>query len=322
MLGACLSTSSAAYSERQPEVAAFATMMQSEHGFDRQTILDALAPIEADETVLRLITPPQKGGVRSWPAYRKRFIEPIRIREGVLFWNTYKTEIRRASEQSGVPEEIIVAIIGVETIYGRNTGNFEVLSALATLAFDYPARQTLFSRELENLFLLAREQNVPVQSYTGSFAGAIGYPQFLPSSIRSYAVDFDESGRIDLETSPIDTIGSVANFLKKHGWQSGEPVAVKARIETNLDISAFLSADITPTFLIRELNGAGIFEERPVNYSGKVALMELPNPKHTSEFWIGYPNFYVITRYNRSAFYAMSVLQLSNAIRFAQTSVP
>ena len=308
-----LAGGSASYADRE-EVRTFARAMQTEHGLSEEDVLAALAQAHRDDQVIRLITPPSRPGVRSWARYRARFIEPVRIREGLAFWDTYQASLRAASERFGVPEEIILGILGVETIYGRNTGDFSLVSALATLAFDYPPRADLFRRELENLFLLAREQGVPVTAYRGSYAGAIGYPQFLPSSIRNFAVDFDGDGRIDLENSPADAIGSVAHYLQVHGWQPGGPVAVPAQLAGTAP-AELLAADIHPTFLPDELARHGVRAARGDGYPEKAALIELVTPEAPSEYWLGYQNFYVITRYNRSSFYAMSVFQLAEALR-------
>jgi len=301
------------YADRE-DVQAFAHALQSEHGLPADEVMAVLAQAQRDDQVLRLISPPSRPGVRSWTRYQARFIEPVRIREGLAFWDSYQTPLRAASEKYGVPEEIILGILGVETIYGRNTGDFPLVSALATLAFDYPPRAELFRRELSNLFLLAREQGTPVTAYRGSYAGAIGYPQFLPSSIRNFAVDFDGDGHIDLESSPADAIGSIANYLKVHGWQAGGPVAVPARL-AGAAPAELLAADINPTFMPEELARHGVRPARGDGYPEKAALIELATPEAPSEYWLGYQNFYVITRYNRSSFYAMSVFQLAEALR-------
>jgi peptidoglycan lytic transglycosylase B len=304
---------SAGYADRE-EVRAFAHTLQIEHGLAEEEVLAALGQVRRDDQVLRLISPPTRPGVRSWARYRARFIEPVRIREGLAFWDTYQMTLRAASEKYGVPEEIILGILGVETIYGRNTGDFSLVSALATLAFDYPPRADLFRRELENLFLLAREQGIPVGSFRGSYAGALGYPQFLPSSVRNFAVDFDGDGRIDLENSPADAIGSIAHYLQVHGWQPGGPVAVPAQL-AGAAPAELLAADITPSFLPEDLARHGVRAAQGENHPEKAALIELATPDAASEYWLGYQNFYVITRYNRSSFYAMSVFQLGEALR-------
>jgi membrane-bound lytic murein transglycosylase B len=295
----------------------FARALQAEHGLPEEAVLADLALARRDDEVIRLISPPSRPGVRSWARYRARFIEPVRIRAGMAFWEEHRATLGAAREQYGVPEEIILGILGVETIYGRNTGDFSALSALATLAFDYPPRAELFRRELENLFLLAREQGQPVSAYRGSFAGALGYPQFLPSSIRHFAVDFDGDGRVDLERSPADAIGSIARYLQAHGWQAGAPVAVPARLAGEAP-AELLAADITPSFLPEELAAHGVRAAKGDNHPEKAALIELASPRTTPEYWLGYQNFYVITRYNRSSFYAMAVFQLAEALRRRQ----
>ena len=215
------------YADR-PETQQFIEEMQQRHGFDKDALSYIFRRAEYLPSVIKYISPPKDPGVRSWQRYRSRFIEPVRIKAGVAFWDRHADAIRAASEKYGVPEEIIVGIIGVETIYGRNTGNFQAVSALATLAFDYPRRAELFRGELESLLLMAREQHRDPLDYQGSYAGALGLPQFLPSSVRNYAVDFDGDGQIDLLGSPKDAIGSVARYMQMHGWEAGGPVALRA----------------------------------------------------------------------------------------------
>ncbi len=307
-------TASASYSERA-ETQAFIAEVAERHAFDPAELDRALSQARHDPTVIRLITPPARKGVRSWQNYRARFLDDTRIDGGSTFWNQYADELERAAREFGVPAEIIVAIIGVETIYGRNTGNFETLSALATLAFDYPPRAELFRRELEALFLLAREQARDPASYSGSFAGALGYPQFLPSSVRAYAVDFDRNGRIDFDSDPVDAIGSVANYLRAHGWQTDAPVAERARLAADTDSAALVAAGIEPTLnpALLAQSGVSTLDGRPA--AAVATLVDLETPGAETEYWLGYRNFYVITRYNRSSFYAMSVFELAEALR-------
>jgi len=203
----------------------------------------------------------------------------------------------------------------VETLYGRNTGKFETVSALATLAFDYPPRAPLFLRELENLFLLAREQGRDPFSYQGSYAGALGYPQFLPSSIRSYAIDFDGNGRTELAAEPVDAIGSIANYMAVHGWQRDAPVAMRARMEPATDPAPLVQAGIEPTLSPELLTLAGIAPLRGPAHDAPATLVDLATPDADTEYWLGYRNFYVITRYNKSSFYAMAVFELARALR-------
>jgi membrane-bound lytic murein transglycosylase B len=299
-----------------PEVRAFILDMHEQHGFDIAHLTRQFDSIHSNATVLRAIRPaavPEQQ--RSWQRYRDRFVNERRIDNGLRFWRENSAELVRAEAIYGVPQEIIVAIIGVETEYGRNMGKFSVLEALATLAFDYPPRAPFFRGELEQFLLLARENGVSPLDYKGSYAGAIGIPQFMPSSQRNYAVDFDGNDRIDLRGSPADAIGSVARFLHLHGWQPQAPVAVPAGVTG--DPAPLLAASIKPTLPLEELlkqgvvaiGEAGQFSERPA------ALIDLVTPDQPTEYWIGFENFYVITRYNRSSFYAMSVFQLAEALR-------
>lgn len=299
-----------------PEALSFVQEMEERHGFDRSELLDALHRASHNERVIRLIQPPSQPGARSWRNYRQRFMGEPRISSGVSFWVRYEDSLREASRIYGVPPEIIVSILGVETHYGSYTGSFEAVSALATLAFDYPRRAELFRRELENLFLLAREQGRDPFSYRGSFAGALGYPQFLPSSIRNYAVDFNGDGRIDFDSDPIDAIGSIANFLAAHGWQEGEPIAQRIRIPADIDPRPLIEAGIEPSLEYFSLISSGISAYDGSQLHPSLAtVFDLPTPGETAQYWVGYRNFYVITRYNRSSFYAMSVFELAEEIR-------
>jgi len=310
--------SDASYLERE-EVRSFVREMEEKHGFDAAELLSALHRAEHIPQVIRLITPSGEPGVRSWQRYRSRFLDASRIENGLAFWHENEATLHAAAERYGVPPEIIVAIIGVETYYGRNTGNFETVSALATLAFDYPPRAPLFRRELESLFLLAREQRRDPFSYHGSYAGAIGYPQFLPSSIRHYAVDFDGSGQIDFEADPNDAIGSVARYLSEHGWLRGEPVAEPARLDAAADPQPLVDAGIEPVLTGAMLSGAGVAPVSGTYSAAAATLVDLATPEMETEYWLGYRNFYVITRYNKSSFYAMAVFQLAQALRELRT---
>ncbi|MDR2091737.1 MAG: lytic murein transglycosylase B [Azoarcus sp.] len=297
------------------DVSAFVEEIAARNQLDAEPIHAALSRASHNPRVIELIKPPTTRGARSWRRYRSRFIDRIHLDAGLHAWSQYAASLRRAEKEYGVPPEIILAILGVETIYGRNTGNFETLSALATLAFDYPPRAELFRGELEALFLLAREQKRDPASYTGSYAGALGWPQFLPSSVRRYAVDFDGDGRVDFNADGNDAIGSIANYLREHGWVAGAPVAVKARVAPDADPAPLIEAGVEPNLSPARLAEAGI---RPLGdnpYAGDATLIDLETPGENVEYWLGYRNFYVITRYNRSNFYAMAVFQLANALR-------
>ncbi|MCB1960240.1 MAG: lytic murein transglycosylase B [Rhodocyclaceae bacterium] len=297
-----------------PAALDFARQMQTDHHIAADEVMATLSRIEPDPRVIRLITPAKRKGVRSWARYRRQFIEPLRINRGLAFWREHATALATASQTYGIPAEIIVAIIGIETIYGGNTGDFLVASALATLAFDYPPRAPLFRGELENLFLLAREQGRTPLSYEGSYAGAMGYPQFLPSSIRNYAVDFDGNGRIDLEGSPVDAIGSVAHYLAVHGWEKDGPVVIRAHVEDPDRAATLVAAGIDPVFSENDFSAHQVLPLAPVPAGERAALIDLETPDEATEYWLGFRNFYVITRYNRSSFYAMAVHDLARAL--------
>jgi membrane-bound lytic murein transglycosylase B len=299
----------------RPEVQDFIQAMADAHGFDAATLNSLFADIDSNARVLRLIAPPDSPRQRSWQRYRSRFLDAAHIRRGVDFWQENAATLARARAFYGVPEEIIVAILGIETFYGRNTGNFRTIEALATLAFDAPRRSDFFRAELEQFLLLCRENDMDPAGLRGSFAGALGLPQFMPGSQRRYAVDFDGDGRIDLRNSTADAIGSVAHFLAQHGWQTGAPVAVPAKLAQAPD-PAWLEAGIRPTLAAESLQQQGI--ESAAGVPGKVAFIELETPDAASEYWLGHENFYVLTRYNRSSFYAMSVFQLSEALADAR----
>ena len=302
-----------------PEVRAFILDMHEQHGFDVAHLTRQFASIHSNAIVLRAIRPPAVPELqRSWQRYRVRFVNERRTSNGVRFWQENQTELARAEAIYGVPQEIIVAIIGVETEYGRNMGSFSVLEALATLAFDYPPRAPFFRGELEQCLLLARENGVSPLEIKGSYAGAIGIPQFMPSSQRKYAVDFDGDDRIDLRQSNTDAIGSVARFLNLHGWQAKAPIALPASVEGNP--TALIAAGIKPLTPLQALakQGASVATDNEGAAERPAALIDLVTPGQPTEYWVGFDNFYVITRYNRSSCYAMSVFQLAEAIRQAR----
>jgi membrane-bound lytic murein transglycosylase B len=295
-----------------PAALEFARELEQRHGFQADELISHFAQTRPNATVLKLIKPPTSPLQRSWERYRPRFLNDRRIDGGVRFWQENAGQLAKASALYGVPEEIIVAIIGVETEYGRNMGGFRVFEALATLAFKYPPRAEFFRTELEQFLLLARENNLDPLAVKGSFAGAIGIPQFMPGSQRRYAVDFDGDQRVDLGNSVDDAIGSVGRFLEQHGWLAGQPIAVPAMTAGTPD-EALLQAGIRPSLKAAELAEKGIRAE--IDPQATVALIDLVSPGRDTEYWLGFENFYVITRYNRSSFYAMSVFQLAEEIR-------
>ena len=290
----------------------FTRDLEQRQGFNADELLSEFAQTSPNAKVLQLIKPPVSPLQRSWERYRPRFLNDRRIDGGVRFWQENQVKLARARALYGVPEEIIVAIIGVETEYGANMGGFRVLEALATLAFHYPPRAEFFRTELEQFLLLARENNMDPLSIKGSFAGAIGIPQFMPGSQRRYAVDFDGDQRVDLAGSVDDAIGSVAHFLEQHGWQAGQPIAVQALTSGEPERS-LIEAGIRPSLKAADLRNTGVYAE--VAPDATVALIDLVSPGKDTEYWLGFDNFYVITRYNRSSFYAMSVFQLAEEIR-------
>jgi membrane-bound lytic murein transglycosylase B len=294
------------------EVQAFIDEMHDKHGFDRRQLRRLFGQLRPQPKVLNAISPPKDPSARSWHAYRSRFVEPVRIEGGLRFWEAHRATLAAAAGRYGVPEEIIVAIIGIETLYGRNMGTFPALATLATLAFDYPPRSELFKRELEALLLLARDTRRNPLGYTGSYAGALGIPQFLPSSIRAWGVDFDGNGRVDLVASIPDAIGSVANFLASHGWESRGLIAQPAQI-TGTRHAELLDGAVLPRLTLSEMGEYGVSADGAPD--APCVLIDLLTPDAPTEFWIGFRNFYVITRYNRSSFYAMAVFSLSQELR-------
>lgn len=300
-----------------PALQDFIRGMQERHGFDGDTLIQLFDSQRPDSRVIRIMAPAPAQQTPNWAAYRSRFVNARRIDRGIQFWNTYSHDIARAEQQFGVPAEIIVAIIGVETEYGRNMGSFSVLNALATIGFYGERRREFFQSELEQYLLLARENQLDLAGTRGSFAGAMGIPQFMPSSQRRWGVDFDGDGRIDLRQSPIDAIGSVGNFLKSHGWITGEIAVIPAQAPSPLP-DGFAKVEIKPGIAIDSFRDAGFAFQSPLPGRTLATLVTLTTPHEPDRYWLGLQNYYVITRYNRSAAYAMSVIDLGAAIRAAR----
>ncbi len=303
------------------DVLRFAAETALKHGLDAQAIRAALAQARFVPSVARLIMPPPAGTAKNWAAYRARFVEPVRLRAGVEFWNANRRWLEQAESTYGVPAEIVVGIIGVETLYGQHLGSFRVIDALATLAFDFPAgrkdRSAFFRDELEQLFVLARREGTDPLALKGSYAGAFGMPQFMPSSFNKYAVDFDADGRIDLHRSSADVIGSVAHYLAEFGWQRGlRPYFEVAAPVDSADRAVLLGPDILPSFSAREFTERGArLEEAALDLPGQLALVELQNGDAAPSYVAGTANFYAVTRYNWSSYYAMAVIELGQAVR-------
>ena len=295
-------------------------------GLDTEWTQQAVARAQYLPVVARLVQPPPVGTPKNWRVYRSRFIDPVRVRAGVRFWQDNQAWLDRAEREYGVPPEAIVGIVGVETIYGQQKGNFRVIDALATLAFDFPdshpraAERALYFRgELEQFLALQARAGTDPLKPLGSYAGAMGMPQFMPSSVARWAVDFDGDGQVDLGNSPADVIGSIANYFKSYGWQPGMPTHYAVSFDTStLDKEALLAPDILPTFSVSSFMGKGAVLEGPaLEHKGPLALVELQNGDADPQYVAGTENFYVITRYNWSSYYAMAVIELGREIKDA-----
>jgi membrane-bound lytic murein transglycosylase B len=315
------SAAAAGYAAR-PEVGAFIDEMAVEHGFDRAALRKSFAQAKFQAPIVAAMQRPLLEPPR-WYEYARPFLTPQRVASGVAFWNANEAALARAEARYGVPADVIVAIIGVETFYGRNTGRYRVLDALATLAFDYPRRAPFIRGELKQFLLLARELDLPLLAPKGSFAGALGVPQFMPGSYRNYAVDFDGDGRADLWNSAADAIGSVGNFLARHDWQPGQPVLLPAAIDAAGGDAVLRRLDGG----ISERRGLDAWAADGVTATGAppdlapdpvgLLLLEEDGAGGASH-WIACHNFYVITRYNRSRLYAAAVWELAGAVRSAR----
>jgi membrane-bound lytic murein transglycosylase B len=293
-----------------PGISQFIDEMVAKHQFKKEDLVQVFKRVEYRPDVIAAITTPAT--IKPWLEYRASFLNPPRIDGGNVFWNLYAPVLKRAEEQYGVPQEIIVAVIGVETLYGRRAGKYRTLDALTSLAFDYPHRAEFFRKELSEYLLLAREQNFSQLEIKSSYAGAMGIPQFMPSSYRKYAVDFNANGKIDLLNEPEDAIGSVANYLKSYGWKTGEPVAQLAVINNGYSIPTFKDTRSLAAWL--ELGVAPV--NKPLAVTPPAGLLDF-TVESGKEYWLTYNNFRVITLYNNSNFYAMSVLQLAEILRNA-----
>lgn len=302
-----------------PNAQQFIDKMVNKHGFDRQQLQEILSQAKRLDSVLRLMdnqapttsVKPPSGPNGAWLRYRKKFITPDNVQNGVVFWNQYEDALNRAWQVYGVPPEIIVGIIGVETRWGRVMGKTRILDALATLSFNYPRRAEYFSGELETFLLMARDEQDDPLNLKGSFAGAMGYGQFMPSSYKQYAVDFSGDGHINL-WDPVDAIGSVANYFKAHGWVKGDQVAVMANGQ-----APGLPNGFKTKYSISQLAAAGLTPQQPLGNHQQASLLRL-DVGTGYQYWYGLPNFYTITRYNHSTHYAMAVWQLGQAVTLAR----
>jgi membrane-bound lytic murein transglycosylase B len=298
---------------------AFVDEMVSKHGFDSAFVNDLLGKAEVKNKILEAIARPAEKRL-NWTAYRKIFLIPKRIEGGVKFMQENREALDDAEKRYGIPPEIITAIIGVETLYGKHTGGYRVLDALSTLGFHYPPRGKFFRSELSHFLQLAREEKIDATEPTGSYAGAMGVPQFIPSSYRHYAIDFDGDGKRDIWNNNRDVIGSVANYFAMHGWRSGDPVTYRAEnvTATHRDL---IDAGLKPSMPVQQLLNAGITSDPAASPAMITSLLEFETD-NDNEYWLGLHNFYVITRYNHSHMYAMAVYQLSREILKAMPAAP
>ena len=302
--------------QQHPGAEEFAAKVASQDGLNQAEVLQLLQNARFKQSIIDAMTRPAES--KPWHQYRPIFITDERIDRGVAFWRKNETLVSKAAKQFGVDPQIIVAIIGVETFYGRITGRYRVLDALATLSFYYPDtgndRSGFFSSELTHFIMLGEEESLPLREVKGSYAGAMGLGQFMPSSYREYAVDLDGDGRRDLWSSMDDVIGSVANYLHRHGWQYGEPVTFRAGVGANANMGLVSNRDFKVKMTIDELAAGGFESTRALSGNTLAAVASLEELDGIS-YWLTFKNFYVITRYNRSPLYAMAVFELSEALR-------
>ncbi|MYM63239.1 lytic murein transglycosylase B [Pseudomaricurvus sp. HS19] len=297
-----------------PQAQSFIDTLVKEENFERKELEAWFAQAQKQQSILDAIARPAEK-TKTWAEYQDIFLTSSRLEKGVEFWKANRETLQRAEEQYGVPPQIIVAIIGVETRYGAHKGGYRVMDALSTLAFDYPPRSPFFTKELRQFLLLAREQQRDPLTLKGSYAGAMGYGQFMPSSYRAYATDFDGDGFVDIWENTEDAIGSVANYFVRHGWQQGESVVHRARVNGDYDTEV-LNDSLKPLHTVGKLKAKGFtpLDKLPADASASAIKLE---GKQGAEFWIGLQNFYAITRYNHSRLYAMAVYQLSEQLREA-----
>ncbi len=308
----------------------FADEMATKHGFARADLGKLLGQARFVDSAVQLVKPGPVGKPKNMNGVRELMIEKVRINAGVKFWNDHADTLARAEQEFGVPAEVIVGILGIETVYGRNVGKFRVVDVLTTLAFAYPeapnkaARMAFFRGELENTLLLARKQSIDPFSLLGSFAGAVGLPQFMPGSVLAHAVDFDKDGAIDLRTSPQDAIGSIANFLVKHGWKRDQngPMIYRAHLSPGRGWEGFLNQGLEAKFDVAQLQAAGVATAKAPVAGRKYGLLDLQNGADATEYWVAANNFFAITQYNRSYYYAMSVIELGRAVKLTMAGSP
>ena len=313
---------------RRDDVLAFAAQVADERGLDRAWVEDQLARARYQPSVAKAIMPGPPGTAKNWAAYRARFIEPRRLAAGVQWWQAHEATLADAQQRYGVPPEIVAGVVGVESFYGRMTGNYRVLDALATLAFDFPTgrsdRSAFYRSELRAYLVWCALEGRDADTARGSFAGAIGWPQFMPSSLLKYAVDYDHDGHVDVSSGGDDVIGSIASYLATFGWQRDMPVTFPVLPPVDPVARARLVAgDIVPTFSAAQLAEAGAqLPDAARDFTGPLAFVELQNGGDPASYILGTSNFYVVTRYNWSAYYAMAVIDLGAALKREMALAP
>ena len=306
-----------------PAAMAFAAEWAAANSQPVESVQAIIGEAKRLDRVIKYVTPAPTGFQKDWRTYRSRFVEPKRIKAGVAFWKAHQKILKETAAATGIPAWLIVGVIGVETIYGQQTGRFSTLDALSTLAFDFPeshpkaaARAAFFRDELGHFLQLATAQQTPIDSWQGSYAGALGLPQFMPSSWARFAIDFDGDKHIDLFSNKADVIGSVANYFKAFQWRPGMPTHYPVQFDASkLDMDALMAPDILPTFSVPSFLAKGaILEGEALNHAGPLALIELLNGDAPPSYVAGTENFYAITRYNWSSYYAMAVIELGEAV--------
>jgi membrane-bound lytic murein transglycosylase B len=296
----------------------FIDRMVATRHYNKAELNTLFQAVEIKNDIIKKISSPAEG--MPWYKYRKIFMTEARINAGVKFWQDNTQALSKAEQQYGVPAQIIVAILGVETFYGQKTGNYRVIDALSTLAFAYPPRSQFFSSELENFLVLCKKEHLDPLNPTGSYAGAMGMPQFMPSSFLSYAIDFNHDGHADIWHTPNDAIASIGNYLTEHHWQKNQAIAVPITAQNDA-YKTKLSKDLKPELRIAELESLNLTTSKALPLDTEVKLLSFEQPQG-NELWAGLNNFYVITRYNHSPLYAMAVFQLSESILNKKGSFP
>jgi len=313
LVAALLAASTTVYANPElPGVDGFIAEMVSKHNFNSDELTTLFNKVEAKQSIIKAISRPAEKS-KPWHEYRSIFIRDKQINGGVSFWQQHADTLARAEQEYGVPAEIIIAILGVETRYGGNVGGYRVIDALSTLAFLYPKRSPFFRSELEHFLILTREEDMSQLDPVGSYAGAMGLGQFMPSSFREYAVDFDGDKHRDIWTNPTDAIGSIANYLKRHGWVAGESIVHRTKLKQS-EPTELVKKGYKPSLSRQTLASAGVDLTELPESDDKIALISLTQ-KTGEEYWLARQNFYSITRYNHSRMYAMAVTQLAEKIR-------